>query len=78
MEINQKPLKILLHIIASVLTLNITCNVTMSIATFFGYIHNHHQSVQKKKRFDMYPQNLETDLKTYNEFICKISIKNVV
>jgi len=51
----------------------------VSTATCFGYINNHHQSVQKKeKSFDIYLQNVVSDLKTYNEFICKISIENVV
>ena len=47
----------------------------MAMAACFGYIHSHHHPMQKKRKsFDIYPQNLVRDLKTYNEFICKISI----
>jgi len=60
---------------ANKLTINTTYNVTVLAVTCFGYINSHEQSVQKKrKNFDMYPQKFVSNLKTYNEFICKISI----
>jgi hypothetical protein len=46
----------------------------MSTATCFGYINIHHQSIQKKRKsFDKYPQDLVSDIKPYDEFICKVS-----
>jgi len=57
------------------LTVNTTYNVTLSTVTSFGYINSHHQSVQKIKSFDTYLLYLVSDLKPYNEFTCKISIK---
>jgi hypothetical protein len=57
------------------LNVNTTFNAIVSTVTCFGYINSHHQSIQKKKIFNIYPQNSVSDQKPYNKFICKISIK---
>jgi hypothetical protein len=51
----------------------------MSTATSFGYINSDHWGVQKKKKIvDTQLQKEVRDLKIYNGFIHKISIKYVV
>jgi hypothetical protein len=59
------------------LTVNTTYNVTMSTATCFGYINIHHQTIQKQSS-NIQPQYLVSGLKSYNEFTCKMNIKNIV